>query len=264
MDIEELQGGVANFGQVIRVGPHVRRPLPPNAATLHALLRYLRTHSRVEAPVPVAIDGSVEVVEYLVGDVALSPRPSWAGTEGALVSVARLLRMFHDATVAWRIPANATWSSALADPAGGPVVCHNDVCIENVVFRRGKASALLDFDFAAPGRRVWDVAQTARYWVPITNPDHPAAASLGVRDPIGRLRQFVNAYGLDSDDRREFVGVLLDAELGARRFVESQVATGAPGFVDPWTEDAARRYDGKIAWIQRHSDAITDAMMRPH
>ena len=30
------------------------------------------------------------------------------------------------------------------------MVCHNDVCLENVVFRGGAAVALLDFEFAAP------------------------------------------------------------------------------------------------------------------
>ena len=30
---------------------------------------------------------------------------------------------------------------------GGPIVCHNDVCLENVVFRDGEAVGLLDFDF---------------------------------------------------------------------------------------------------------------------
>ena len=41
-------------------------------------------------------------------------------------------------------------------------MCHNDVCPENVVFRDGIAVALLDFEFAAPGRPVYDVAQLAR------------------------------------------------------------------------------------------------------
>jgi Ser/Thr protein kinase RdoA (MazF antagonist) len=43
-------------------------------------------------------------------------------------------------------------------------VCHNDVCIENVVFDdRREAVGLLDFDFAAPGRAVRDLVHTARY-----------------------------------------------------------------------------------------------------
>ena len=52
------------------------------------------------------------------------------------------------------------WSDEMRDPdpLGDVVICHNDVCPENVVYRDGVAVALLDFDFAAPGRRVYDVA----------------------------------------------------------------------------------------------------------
>ncbi|MBO0824691.1 MAG: phosphotransferase [Actinobacteria bacterium] len=143
----------------------------------------------MEAPLPVAVEDQVEVVEYLPGDVALAPYPGWVSSDRVLETLGGLLRRFHDATTRWEIPSGASWSQAFADPAGGPVICHNDVCIENVVFRDSAAAALLDFDFAAPGRRVWDVAQAARYWIPLTDPELPAAADRGVRDPIGRLRR---------------------------------------------------------------------------
>jgi aminoglycoside phosphotransferase (APT) family kinase protein len=198
VDYETLPGGVMNAGGVVRTGRQVRRPLPPNATTLHALLRFL--HASPDVP-------------------------------------------------------------ALADPAGGPVICHNDVCIENVVFRDGRAAALLDFDLAAPGRRVWDVAQAARYWIPLTDPGLPAAADRGVTDPIGRLRRFVDAYGLETDARRQFVEVALEAERGARTFVEAQAARGAAGFVEMWHEAAARRFDRKMAWIDRQAENIVNALL---
>ena len=56
-------------------------------------------------------------------------------------------------------------------------MCHNDVCLENIVFRNGLAVGLLDFDFAAPGRPVYDLAQFARMCVPID--DDLSAARLG-------------------------------------------------------------------------------------
>ena len=78
------------------------------------------------------------------------PYPAWAQADAALASVATLLRRLHDAARSFD-PAGSTWSTEMADPAGGPIVCHNDVCLENVVFRDGVAVGLLDFDFAAPG-----------------------------------------------------------------------------------------------------------------
>ncbi|MDR0341795.1 MAG: phosphotransferase [Nocardiopsaceae bacterium] len=261
MDPEVLPGGLANAGSVVRTGPHVRRPLPGNATTLHALLRFLRASSDVEAPVPIAVEEHAEVVEYLPGDVGLPPYPGWVNSDRMLETLGGLLRRFHDATTRWEIPPGAAWSQAFADPAGGPVICHNDVCIENVVARDAAAAALLDFDFAAPGRRVWDVAQAARYWIPLTDPELPAAADRDVLDPIGRLRRFADAYGLGTGARRQFVEVVLEAEQGARRFVAGEAARGVPGFTAVWDEAAVRRFDQKIAWIESQADAIADALL---
>ena len=62
-------------------------------------------------------------------------------------------------------------------PEADPFVCHNDICLENVVFRDGRAVGLLDFDFSALGRPVYDLAQFARMCVPID--DDESAALLG-------------------------------------------------------------------------------------
>lgn len=259
--VEALGGGAANAGRVFRHGDTVRRPLTANAATLHALLRHLRATSAIEAPLPVRVDGEFEIVEFVHGDVALTPFPAWANTDKALVTVAGLLRRLHDATASWTPPDDASWSTAFADPEGGPIICHNDVCVENVVFRGGAAAALIDFDFAAPGRRVWDVVMAARYWVPLTDPGVPAAVGRGIHDPIGRLRTFVDAYGLGDADRRIVVELLLEAEEVARRYVEVQASRGVPGFVAMWDDDARVNFRRKLDWIHRNAAAITEALV---
>jgi thiamine kinase-like enzyme len=81
-----------------------------------------------------------------------------------------------------------TWRDELADPAGGFVVFHNDVCLENVVFRGGVAVALLDFDFAAPGRPVYDLAQFARMCVPVEDDDNATQLGWLPADRPARLR----------------------------------------------------------------------------
>ncbi|MBA2947798.1 phosphotransferase [Streptomyces himalayensis] len=43
-----------------------------------------------------------------------------------------------------RLRASADWPRDLADPEGGTLLCHNDVCPENVVFRDGRATAFID------------------------------------------------------------------------------------------------------------------------
>ncbi len=79
-------------------------------------------------------------------------------------------------------------------------MCHNDVEPSNVVFRDGIAVALLDFEFAALGRPVYDVAQLARLCVPIAaarrsvDAGHPSAVAMwnrtGGRERYDRRRRW--------------------------------------------------------------------------
>ena len=158
MDNEVLHGGVANAGAVVRSGAYVLRPANDHSVSILEFLSRLESAGFEGAPSPVGVepDGR-ERLRFVPGDVAIPPYPDWAQADGALASVAILMRSLHDASQ--RIDTSAlAWSSEMADPQGGPIICHNDVCLENVVFRNGRAVALLDFDFAAPGRRTFDLA----------------------------------------------------------------------------------------------------------
>ena len=183
-----LRGGVANRGQVVRVGPHVLRPvqpafavhlrLPPRDAD-HRLRRRAATGWGIEP------DGH-ERLEYVEGEAPAAPYPSWALTDEALTSVAELIARFHRASAAFDpTRAGLTWNDEIADVRSGPIVCHNDVCLENVGFREGLAVALVDFDFCAPGRPVYDLAQFARMSVPIDDDERRGAARLGPPGPAG-------------------------------------------------------------------------------
>jgi hypothetical protein len=164
---EQLDGGIANAGKVVRVGPHVLRPSTSYSGSIHALLSALRRAGFEGVPAPVGIDeDGRERLTFIEGDVPIPPYPEWSRSELALASIARLLRGLHDA--ARNFDARGLcWDDRLADPAGGTLVCHNDVELSNVVFRDGVAVALLDFEFAAPGRPIYDLAQLARLCVPI-------------------------------------------------------------------------------------------------
>jgi hypothetical protein len=51
-----------------------------------------------------------------------------------------------------RDPQCHTWGDSLADPVGGTLVCHNDLCPTTSSSVNGIAVALLDFDLGAPSR----------------------------------------------------------------------------------------------------------------
>lgn len=261
MTAEQLGGGVANAGLVTREGDVVRRPAPSNAATLHGLLDHLAGAGFV-APRPLAVDGDTEVVTFIPGDVAVPPFPAWSMSDDVLRDVGAFLRRYHDAVAGFSVPAGAVWSAELADPQGGPIVCHNDVCPENVVFQNGRAVALLDFDFAAPGRPVWDVAQAAGYWCPLTDPELADEIRRPTFDPFHRLAVFVDAYGLGEDERQTFVDVYIETEEVSVKFVLGQIAQGHRHFTEMWRNGGEARFERKMGWLDANRERLGEAVTR--
>ena len=258
---EQLGGGIANVGRVVRVGPHVLRPAGPHTASIHAFLRAVRQAGFEGASLPVGIDeDGRERLVFVDGEVPVVPYPDWSQSDTALASLARLLRGLHEGARGFD-PVGLTWDDALADPAGGAVVCHNDVELSNVVFRDGIAVALLDFEFAAPGRPVYDLAQLARLCVPID--DELDQARLGWRpaDRPARLRLVADAYGLDGDGRADLLAAMDDAidriEAAARRGVDEE----NPGATALWnTTGGSERHDRRRRWWTDHHDQFAAAL----
>ena len=258
---EQLAGGVANAGSVVRVGEHVLRPANAYTPSVHCYLSALRETGFAGASRPIGVDDDGrERLEFIEGDVPLPPYPPWAQSDAALASIASLLRAMHDASRAFD-PSGLEWNDELADPAGGTIVCHNDVCLENVVFEDGLAVALLDFDFAAPGRPVYDLAHLARMCVPID--DELSAGRLGWEpaDLPARLRLVADAYGLDPDARPELLDHLSTSMARGGEFVRRRVEAGDPGFVAMWNGFGGQeRFDRRREWWSRHFDAFAVAL----
>lgn len=264
-DGEPLAGGMVNVGAVFRRGAVVERPAPRTARALHAHLAALGEQGFDAAPTPVALtsDGR-ERLTYLPGDVALPPFPRWAMTEAALSSVGSLLRRLHEACARIPVDRSAEWPRALSDPAGGTVLCHNDVCPENVVFRDGRAAALIDFDLAAPGRPLWDVAMTARYWVPMLDPTSASASALypAGLDVMARLRVLADGYGLSSQERAELPEVIEQATAACRAFVAGRVAEGDPGYLRALSDRGGwERWDRVQEWLTAHRGRFAAALL---
>lgn len=259
---EELLGGVANEGQVIRDGDVVWRPAPDNSDTLHSVLNHLAKRG-FTAPVPIEERDRREAVRYIEGEVSLPPFPeTWVRGDWTLQSVGRLLRSYHDAAEDFALEPDMQWSTELSDPSGGSLVCHNDVCIENVVFRDGDASGLLDFDFAAPGRPVWDLVMTARYWVPLLDPESASATSRENLDVRSRVRLFADAYGLDRESRKSFGNVLEEAEDVALRFVLDRIERSEEAFLRMWYDlGGEARYERKMKWLRSALPDIQSALL---
>jgi hypothetical protein len=268
---EPLEGGIANAGQVVRAGSHVLRPGSPHAGSIHAFLRAVREAGFEGAPLPVGIDeDGRERLEFVAGEVPLVPYPAWCRSGTALASVARLLRGLHDAARGFD-PGGLSWDDSLADPAGGTLVCHNDAEPSNVVFRGGVAVALLDFELAAPGRAVYDLAHLARFWVPIDDEVDrarlgwsPADQPPGDQSPAdqpARLRLLADAYGLDPAGRAELLVAIDDALDRIEAATRRAVAAGNPAATALWNRTGGpARFARRRRWWTRHHAAFTTAL----
>jgi hypothetical protein len=258
-DEEQLAGGIANLGEVVRVGDTVRRPPSPHTASIVALMDHLHAVGFDHVPRALGIDDrGREVWSFIPGDVPIPPFPAWAMGEDTLRSVARLQRRLHDAVASFD-PAPHVWSDELADPRGGSIVCHNDICPENVVFRDGEAIAFLDWDFAAPGRRLWDVAAVMSMWGPVHDPSDPVPGTEGL-DPFERARAIADAYGMTAEDRARIPSIFVDrlaislverrAAAGEQAFIEMLERQGGPGRAQrrrEWLEANLERLEAALA-----------------
>lgn len=258
---EVLPGGVANAGSVVRRGEFVLRPSNPHSEAVHDFLRELRSTGFEGASMPVEIqaDGRERLV-FIEGDVPVPPFPAWAQTDDALVSIAALMRSFHEASS--RVPIGlATWSDELADPIGGSMICHNDVCLENVVFRHGRAIGLLDFDYAAPGRPIFDFAAFARMCVPIDDDLSARRLGFGKVDRPARLRLVADAYGLDANERLELIEQLDRPMRGGGAFVQRRVDAGDPNFIHMLHEMGGMgRYERRWRWWEASRHIFVSAL----
>lgn len=253
-----LVGGYTNAGLVVRVGDTVRRPQRPTSPATHAILEHLERVGFDGAPRFLGVDArNREILSYLKGQAVLPPYPAWSMTEEALVSVARLMRRYHDAMASFD-PSAHRWSDQVPEPFRARLVTHNDPNLDNVIFSAGHAVGLIDFDLASPGSRVWDVACAARLWTPLRDePDVPAALR---GHTLVRLRLFVDAYGLSQRDRERFADAVPKAHEWCYRIVRRAVAGGHETFERVWREGAQACADRTQEWLTTRIDEIRAAV----
>ena len=136
------------------------------------------------------------------------------------------------------------------------------MCPENVVFRDGVAVALLDFEFAAPGRPVYDLAQLARLCVPIDDEFDQARLGWPPRDRPARPRLVADAYGLDRDGRAELLTAMDDAIARIEAAVRRSVDAGDPNSIAMWNRTGgSERYDRRRRWWANHHDQFAAALL---
>jgi hypothetical protein len=251
-----LLGGIANRGLVVRSGQTVRRPQRSTSTATHALLRHLEEVGFDGAPRFLGTDAQGrEVLSYITGEAITPPYPAWALTESALRSVAQLLRRYHEAVAGFDIRAHR-WPPSPPAPYDGELICQNDPNLDNVIFRRGRAVALIDFDLASPGSFVWDLAAAVRLWSPLRSDTYITDSRRG--RTLTRLRTFVNAYGAEVDADLLVTAVRLNHDW-LYALIEEGAHQGNPGFADYW-RDSSTRVAATRDWYAAHHERLVRAL----
>lgn len=189
--MESQPGSKMYASTVQRRGDEVIRPAGPWTPAVHRLLRQLADVAGLDGvPRPLRVDHpDSEVVSFVPGTVPAYPMPCWVWSRAALVSAAVYLRRLHDATVGVHQP--GPWRSPVHQPE--EVICHNDFAPYNLVFDAGRVVGAIDWDFASPGPRLWDLAYLAYRIVPLSTADWGDGLDADARSD--RLHALLEAYG---------------------------------------------------------------------
>jgi hypothetical protein len=241
---QHLPGGLVT--PVARVGDTVHRPPPANAAFVHDLLAHLEGHGWPGAPRYLGTDAQGrEVLSFLDGHVAWeATQPPEVGSDESLAAVALLVRQLHDLTA----------GTPLAGAA--EVVCHNDLSPRNTVYRDTghglRPAAFIDWDLAAPGDRLHDLAHTCWQYLPLG----PAAADLA--STARRLRLLCDSYGLQ--DRSSLIDTVLWWQDRCWRGIEAEAAAGHPAMRRLRDHGAATAVRADHAWVTTHRPHLERAL----
>ena len=243
---EEVPLTDANTSVVVRVGDTVRRLPGYWTPAVHTLLRHLEGVGFDGAPRVLGFDArGREMLTFVPGETI---PPSLAGyrSDATLAAVAVLLRHCHDATMGFRPAPSATWRAGVGAPAAAEVICHNDIAPWNTIVADGQPVAFIDWDFAAPGRRIWDVAYALWRFVPL----YPDDGYGPLAERARRMDLFCDAYGLE--DRRGLTAVIEWRQAVHYGTLAAWAMAGAPVFERLWREGHGEAMLRDLAWMRRH------------
>lgn len=196
---ELLTGG--NVSNVYRSGNTVRREMKPGSDKVHALLKHLEKEGYEYGPKFLGIDKEGrEILSFIEGEAGNYPLKEYMWSDTVLSEIAKMLRLYHD-TVS-NFPIDDHWQIVDNTPEKIEVLCHNDFAIYNIIFNKEKPVGVIDFDMAAPGPRLWDIAYTLYTCVPLSRfylaetGDRVDYQSAIHADSIKkRVKLFFDAYG---------------------------------------------------------------------
>jgi hypothetical protein len=192
----------------------VRRPPKDNAAFVHSLLFFLEGQGFRAAPRFLGIDEQGrDILSYLEGQ-------TWPGSgsglsDDLLVQAAQVIRHYHDLTA----------GSVLAQ--GHEIVAHHELGPHNTIFQEDQLIGFIDWDDAAPGTRLRDLANAVYNYVDVS---HWACQTAD--EQARRIHLMCVAYGWDDP-----IAIINDFEADLQQALRNHEQAGRTGAMKIFTEE---------------------------
>lgn len=257
---EALTGG--NLNPVVRVGRTVRRQVGAWSPAVHELLRYLESRGFDGAPRVIGFDDDGrEILTFIEGTTDSSGDPGWVWTEPALVEAGRLIRRYHDLSRGFSPAAGLHWQAMIGAPTSGEVICHNDLAPYNAVYRHDVPVAFIDWDLAAPGPPLWDIAFAVWRFIPLYSDCAGRGWPADLAERASRLRTFCDAYGLDSSGRTDLVPMIERRMRCSYETGKAWAERRRSGWSQLWQQgDHADGTLRDLAYVRDNRDVFIDAL----
>ena len=139
------------------------------------------------------------------------------------------------------------------------VLCHNDFAIYNIIFDHEKPIGIIDFDVAAPGPRLWDIAYTLYTRIPLSRLYHTETGEAVYYDPLKdadrikqRVKLFFESYGIEGMETGFLEMVLLRVD-GLWNMIK-KASEGDIAFQKMIDEGHLEHYQSDIKFIREHGN----------
>jgi tRNA A-37 threonylcarbamoyl transferase component Bud32 len=240
MPEQGLPGGYVT--SPVRLGDTVRRRPGVRAEFVHRLLRRFEEADWHGAPRFLGFDESGrEMLSYLDGHVAWEARqPAGVTSAASLCRVGQLVREFHDLTAGTELAGS------------DEVICHNDLSPRNTIYRDDGSGlrpvAFIDWDLAAPGRRIHDVALACWQYLAL------GPAVKDVDAAVENMRVICGGYG--PGYRSDLVPTILWWQDRCWRGIDEGARAGDPGMLRLRDIGAVGQVQADYRWTEQHRLAL--------
>ena len=219
-----LLGGQLTPG-IVRVGNTVRRHPKDNAAFVHDLLLFLEDQGFGFAPRFLGMDEQGrDIYSYLEGQSWLS---SGSGlSDDLLMQAASVIRSYHDIAA----------GSQLAQ--GHEIVAHHELGPHNTIFQENRLIGFIDWDDAAPGTRLCDLANAVYNYVDVSHWANQAA-----NEQARRIQLMCVAYGWDDP-----IALINDFEADLQQALRNHEQAGRTG--------AIKVFEEEVSWMRQRAQEL--------